>query len=382
MRILRQSIMKLCNCENMKLWKYGNSVALAFIASLCLSSAFCQDMHISEPLGFSDKNIPEERLEARQAFSELKFGIFLHWGIYSLFGSGEWHQNLDGKGEGLRAAEYDVAANAFYPHDFNAREWVRAFKAAGAKYVVFTSRHHDGFSMWDTKASDYNIVKATPFKRDVVKELAEACRAEGMKFGLYYSLMDWHREDYPTGRTRAARAFVDKTHEDYASYLAFMKAQLTELLTNYGDILCIWLDGEWDHEKTGLDWRFDELYELIHALQPKCLILNNHHHAMREGEDIQGFERDAPGENKAGYSGAQAVQREFPLETCDTMVNGAWGWQVDARDWKSADEVREQVKRVNGMGANLLLNIGPQPDGCLPRPALEILRELANKSAP
>ena len=333
--------------------------------------------HPSSLIPHTLSTVPPERLEARQAFSELKFGIFIHWGIYSMFGAGEWHQNLTGKGEGLRAAEYDVAANAFYPHDFDAREWVKAFKAAGAKYVVFTSRHHDGFSMWDTKASDYNIVKATPFKRDVVKELAEACREEGIKLGLYYSLMDWHREDYPTGRTLAARAFVDKSHEDYASYLAFMKAQLTELLTNYGDILCIWLDGEWDHEKTGLDWHFDEIYSLIHSLQPKCLVLNNHHHAMRDGEDIQGFERDAPGENKAGYSEGQKVEREFPLETCDTMVKGAWGWQADARDWKSAKDVRGQLERVNGMGANLLLNIGPQPDGRLPAEAMKTLRNLA-----
>lgn len=378
---------KLWNCENMKVWKYGNVVAAAFCSFLCLSSAFCDDISTSAhcaSLRLCVENIPQDRLEARKEFSELKFGIFLHWGIYASYAQGEWYLET----AGLRGAEYETAANAFYPHDFDAREWVKAFKAAGAKYVVFTTRHHDGFSMFDTKATDYDIVDATPFKRDVVKELADACRAEGMKLGFYYSLMDWRRPDYPTGREKKARAFVEKGKENYDSYLAFMKAQLTELLTNYGDVLCIWFDGEWDHDPDDsnskglvcppLDWKFDEIYSLIHRLQPKCLILNNHHHAMRDGEDIQGFERDAPGENKSGFSGAQAVQREFPLETCDTMVNGAWGWQVGATDWKSVDEIRSLLKSANDKGANLLLNIGPMSDGRLPSEAKRILNALGH----
>ena len=387
----------------MKMWKYANVVLVALynvatVASVANSNSQFQldtgnigagnistlaTFSCSSPITPPVAPVPPERLEARRSFSELKFGIFLHWGVYASYAQGEWYL----ENAGLRGAEYETAANAFYPHDFDAREWVRAFKAAGAKYVVFTTRHHDGFSMFDTKATDYDVVDATPFRRDVVKELADACRAEGLKLGFYYSLMDWRRPDYPTGRERKARAFVEKGKEDYGSYLAFMKAQLRELLTNYGDVLSIWFDGEWDHDPNDsnskglecppLDWKFDEIYSLIHQIQPKCLILNNHHHAMRAGEDIQGFERDAPGENKSGFSGAQAVQREFPLESCDTMVNGAWGYQVGARDWKSADEVRAMLKAANEKGANLLLNIGPQADGRLPRPAMELLRELA-----
>ena len=345
---------------------------------------FLACLHASLLVGSSvhAEAVPEARLAARREFSALKFGIFLHWGLYATYGQGEWYL----ENAGLRGAEYETAANAFHPHDFDAREWVRAFKAAGAKYVVFTTRHHDGFSMFDTKATDYDIMDATPFRRDVVGELAAACREEGLKLGFYYSLMDWRRPDYPTGRERKARSFVEKGKENYDSYLAFMKKQLTELLTNYGDILCIWFDGEWDHDPSDsnsigrecpeLDWRFGEIYSLVHKLQPKCLVLNNHHHAMRDGEDIQCFERDAPGENKAGYSGAQKVQREYPLETCDTMVNGAWGWQVGATKWKSAEEIRALLESANGKGANLLLNIGPQPDGRLPRPALSILESL------
>lgn len=330
--------------------------------------------------------VPPERLAARKAFAELKFGIFLHWGLYSTFAQGEWYLERGG----LDEAEYAKAANAFYPHAFDAREWVRAFKAAGAKYVVFTTRHHDGFSMFDTKTGAYDIVDATPFKRDVVKELADACRDEGLKLGLYYSLMDWHRPDYPTGREKKARSSLPKGLENYDRYFAFMKEQLTELLTNYGDILCIWFDGEWDHDPNDgnskgldcppLDWRFGELYAHIHNLQPKCLILNNHHHAMRDGEDIQGFERDAPGENTAGYSAGQKVEREFPLETCDTISNGAWGYQVGVTDYKSVEELRDLLKSANEKGANLLLNIGPQPDGKLPLVAVERLKRVRGRT--
>ena len=329
--------------------------------------------------GCSAGDVPAERLVARQAFSELKFGIFLHWGIYAIYGQGEWYL----ENAGLNENEYAKAANAFYPHAFDAKAWVRAFKDAGAKYVVITTRHHDGFSMFETKADTYNIVDATPFKRDVIKELAEACREEGLKLGFYYSLMDWHRPDYPTGRQKRARASLPQGRENYDTYLAFMKTQLTELLTNYGDVLCIWFDGEWDHTRktsegavSSLDWRFEELYALIHKLQPKCLILNNHHHAMRDGEDIQGFERDIPGENTAGFSEGQKVEREFPLETCDTMTKGAWGYQVGVLKYKTVEELCARLEHVNAKGANLLLNIGPQPDGMLPELARERLLQI------
>ena len=330
-----------------------------------------REMSVKLP-GMKSLAVPPERLAARQAFSDMKLGIFIHWGIYALFAQHEQYLERSG----IELSEYEKAANAFYPHGFDAREWVRAIKASGAKYIVFTARHHDGFSMWDTEQSDYNIVKATPFGRDVVKELAEACKEEGIRLGLYYSLMDWRRQDYPTGWRDKARRWSDRSKEDYASYLAFMKAQLTELLTKYGDVLCIWFDGEWDHYgERPLDWKFDEIYSLIHRLQPKCLVLNNHHHLPREGEDIQAFERDLPGENKGGYSAGQKVARNFPLESNDTMTWGAWGYQVGAK-WKSIGKLREMLSGANERGANLLLNIGPRPDGKLPEQAVELMRQL------
>ena len=309
-------------------------------------------------------------LEARQEFADSKLGIFLHWGLYSMFAQGEWYMtnaNLDNK-------EYAKAASAFYPINFDAKEWVSAIKAAGAKYICFTSRHHEGFSMWDTEQSPYNIVDATPFKRDVIKELADECHKQGIKLHFYYSHIDWTRDDYPAGRT-GRQTGKDLTKADWPSYYAFMNRQLTELLTNYGEIGAIWFDGLWDHDQdtTPFDWQLEEQYALIHRLQPNCLVGNNHHSTPYEGEDIQIFERDLPGENKAGLSG-QDISR-LPLETCQTM-NGMWGYKIIDQNYKSPETLIRYLVSTSGKGANLLLNIGPQPNGELPAAAIERLKAL------
>jgi len=323
-------------------------------------------------LGFAQKNyVPsQENLTSRKEFADMKFGIFLHWGIYSMFAQGEWYmQNAD-----LDWREYQKAASGFYPIRFNAHEWVEAIKGSGAKYITFTTRHHDSFSMWGTKASDYNIVDATPFHRDVVKELADECHKQDIRLHFYYSHLDWRREDYPIGRT--GQGTKRDLKPNYTTYLAFMKQQLTELLTQYGKIGAIWFDGVWDHDQdaTPFDWHLDEQYELIHKLQPQCLVGNNHHQAINPGEDIQIFERDVPGENKAGLSG-QSVSNIVPLETCQTM-NGMWGYKIVDQDYKSTEELIRLLVQTAGKGANLLLNIGPQPNGELPATALDRLKEM------
>ena len=274
-----------------------------------------------------EKYVPsQENLTNREWFRDAKFGMFIHWGIYSMLADGEWVLT----NKSLNEAEYQKLADGFYPSKFNADEWVRIAKDAGMKYICFTSRHHDGFSMFDTKQSDYNIVKATPFKRDVIKELAEACQKHGLKLFFYYSHIDWHRPDYyPWGRTgRNTGRTPSGTWEDY---LKFMDAQLTELLTNYGPIGGIWFDGWWD--KPDADWQLERQYTLIHRLQPGCLIGNNHHKAPFDGEDFQMFERDLPGQNKAGYS-ADAEISALPLESCETM-NNTWGYNINDRNFKS-----------------------------------------------
>ncbi len=311
----------------------------------------------------------EENLKAREAFQDNKFGIFIHWGIYSMLGDGEWVMH----NKNINHDEYAKLASGFYPSKFNAAEWVSAIKASGAKYICFTSRHHDGFSMFDTKYSDYNIVKATPFKRDVINELADECHKQGIKLHFYYSHLDWTRDDYyPLGRT--GRGTGRTTQGKWETYYRFMNNQITELLTNYGSIGAIWFDGWWDHDQDpGFDWQLPEQYDMIHKLQPSCLIGNNHHEIPFAGEDIQIFERDLPGENKAGLSG-QDVSR-LPLETCETM-NRTWGYRITDNDYKSLKTLVHYLVKAAGKNANLLMNVGPQPNGELPVVALERLREM------
>lgn len=318
--------------------------------------------------GFAQKYQPTEgNLAARQKFEDSRFGIFLHWGIYSMFAQGEWYLNRD-----LKHEEYKKAASGFYPANFDAKAWVSAIKASGAKYICFTSRHHDGFSMFGTKQSDYNIVDATPFKRDIIKELADECHRQGIELHLYYSHIDWGRDDYPKGRT-GLHTGCDRTKEDWPHYYKFMNSQLTELLTNYGKIGAIWFDGMWDHDSdpTPFNWQLEEQYALIHRLQPDCLVANNHHLTPFDGEDFQIFERDLPGENTAGLSG-QSVSH-LPLETCQTM-NGMWGYKIADQNYKTVDELIKYLVGTAGKGANLLMNIGPQPNGELPAIALNRLK--------
>lgn len=309
----------------------------------------------------------KENIHARQQFDSFRFGIFLHWGIYSEFAQGEWYLNT-GK---LNKDEYAKAASCFYPIKFNAKQWVKAIKAAGAKYITFTSRHHDGFSMFHTKENKYNIVEATPFKRDVLKELANECQQEGVQLHLYYSILDWIREDYPMGRTGRDTGRTPKPN--YDSYFNFMKNQIHELLTNYTGVKALWFDGYWDHDKDSVpfNWRMPELYKYIHQLKPECLIGNNHHITPIEGEDFQMFERDLPGENKAGFSGQEIST--LPLEMCQTM-NGMWGYKVADQNYKSTEELITLIVNAAAKGCNLLLNIGPQPNGELPEAALERLK--------
>lgn len=313
-----------------------------------------------------------ENLASRQEFSNLRFGIFLHWGLYSMFAQGEWYM----QNAGIPYAEYSKAASGFYPARFNAREWVEAIKASGAGYITITTRHHEGFSLWHTEQSDYNMVDATPFKRDVIKELAEECQRQGIRLHFYYSHLDWAREDYPTGRT-GRNCGKDPKRADWPSYYRFMNAQLTELLTNYGPVGAIWFDGWWDHDSdpTPFDWQLSEQYALIHRLQPACLVGNNHHMAPNPGEDIQIFERDLPGENTAGFVDKAAAVSRLPLETCETM-NGMWGYKIIDQDYKPTRQLIHYLVNTAGKGANLLLNIGPQPNGELPQTAVSRLKEM------
>lgn len=310
-----------------------------------------------------------DNIAARKHFQDSKFGIFLHWGLYAMLATGEWTMTNNN----INYKEYAKLAGGFYPSRFSAKEWVSQIKASGAKYICFTTRHHEGFSMFKTKYSDYNVVDASPFKRDIVKELADECHRQGIDIHFYYSHIDWQREDAPLGRTGLGTGRpVDKQNWD--SYYTFMNNQLTELLTNYGKVGAIWFDGWWDQDiNPSFDWRLPEQYALIHRLQPACLIGNNHHQTPFEGEDFQMFERDLPGENTAGLSGQSISQ--LPLETCETM-NGMWGYKITDQNYKSTKTLIHYLVKAAGRNANLLMNIGPQPDGCLPEVAVQRLKEM------
>lgn len=305
----------------------------------------------------------KENLHNRELFQDMKFGVFIHWGIYSMMADGEWIMN----NKNINYAEYALLAKGFYPSQFSAAKWVSDVKSAGAKYICITSRHHDGFSMFATKQSPYNIVDATPFKRDVLKELADECHKQGIKLHFYYSLLDWARSDYfPLGRTGKG---VGRTEQGaWDSYHRFMLNQLTELLTNYGEIGAIWFDGQWDQPAT-FDWRLREIYDHIHAIQPGCMVINNHHLAPIEGEDGQTFEKDLPGQNQSGYSSTSTVG-QLPLETCETM-NRSWGYNITDKNYKTEKELIHYLVKAAGNNANLLMNVGPRPDGTFPDIAIE-----------
>ncbi|AFD06713.1 alpha-L-fucosidase [Solitalea canadensis] len=303
-------------------------------------------------------------LEARKLFQEARFGMFIHWGVSSVLGHGEWVMNE----RNIHVSDYKHLQDFFNPQKFDAQKWVATAKGAGMKYITFITRHHDSFSNWDTKQSDWKITN-TPYGKDVLKQLADECHKQGIKLVLYYSLLDWYRTDYQywTGRTGQGTGRTEKG--DWNNYIKFMKNQLTELLTNYGEISGIWFDGHWDQtapegekdRSSRLDWHYDEIYTLIHTLQPQCLIGNNHHLSPFSGEDFQMFERDLPGQNKSGLSFQEASDK-LPLETCETL-NGSWGYNITDTKYKSAHEIIRLLVNAASLNANLLLNIGPMPNG-------------------
>jgi len=329
-----------------------NILLLFLILQVFLSIA----VRAAEPADAQSSYQPSpENLKARQDFQDMKFGMFIHWGVYSVLGDGEWvfHNRK------LKLDEYERLPKFFDPEKFDAKTWVALAKAAGMKYITITSRHHDGFAMFDSKISDWNIVQRTPYKKDPLKMLADECHRQGIKLFFYYSQLDWHNPDYyPRGVTAWDNGRPD--HGDWNAYLdTYMDGQLRELLTNYGPIGGIWFDGMWD--KPDADWHLQKTYSLIHQLQPAALIIPNHHQTPKPGEDVQTFERDLPGRNTAGFN-TNYVSDQLPLESSNTL-NDSWGFNISDHNFKSPEEVEQMLVRAAGNNSNLLLNIGPMPNG-------------------
>ncbi len=331
---------------------------IAFLAALLVATL---------PLSAQPDYVPSpEILKSRSEFQDDKFGIMICWGIYSMMGDGEWVMN----DKNLNWEDYAKLAEGFYPSKFNAAEWVSAIKASGARYINFVSRHHDSFSMFKSEASDFNIVDATPFGRDVLKEISDECHRQGIKLHIYYSQLDWRRPDYPAGgNTGKNNSRVQRPDPD--SYFTFMRTQLTELLTNYGPVSSIWYDGWWD--RPDQEWDMDAQYVLIHKLQPSCMVGSNHHRAPYPGEDFQMFERDLPGENTIGWNDKAEVGN-LPLETCETL-NGMWGYRITDQNYKDKKTLVQYLVKAAGKNANLLMCVGPQPNGEFPALSIKALSD-------
>ncbi|MEN8229914.1 MAG: alpha-L-fucosidase [Bacteroidota bacterium] len=305
----------------------------------------------------------EENLDNREWFLDAKYGLFVHWGVYSIMGGGgdegiaEWIMNS----KNIPTVQYEKLPGFFNPVDFDPVQWVSMVKKAGMKYITITSKHHDGFAMYDSKISDYNIVDATPYGKDVIGMLKKECDKQGIKLFFYHSQLDWHHPDYfPHGRTGVEIEGRSQSG-DWNAYIDYMNTQLTELLTQYGEIGGIWFDGMWD--KPDAEWRLGETYSMIHQLQPGALIGSNHHKMPYPGEDFMMFERDLPGENSMGFNKA-GISDKVPLEMCETM-NGSWGFNIIDQNYKSVKTLIQTMVRAAGFGANFLLNTGPMPNGMI-----------------
>lgn len=308
-----------------------------------------------------------ENLKAREWFQDAKFGMFIHWGVYSILGDGEWVMN----NQRIDKQTYQKLPAFFNPISYDPAEWVALAKAAGMKYITLTSKHHDGFAMWDSKLTDWDIVDRTPYGKDIIKMLADECKKQGIKLFFYHSQLDWYQEDYyPRGNTGSTAGRPEKG--DWYKYLDYMDGQLTELLTNYGEIGGIWFDGFWD--KKDADWRLDKTYGLIHKLQPACLVGSNHHLATFPGEDFQMFEKDLPGQKTTGFNPDQKMG-ELPYETCETM-NNSWGFNLQDKNYKSTKNLIQYLVKAAGLNSNFLLNVGPMPDGRIQPEFIKTLGEI------
>lgn len=283
---------------------------------------------------------------------DARFGMFIHWGLYAIPADGEWHQNT----HRMQVRDYEPFAARFQPEHFDARAWVKAARDAGMAYIIVTAKHHDGFSMFDTKQSDYNVARATPWRHDPMKDLAAECRRQGMRLGFYYSLMDWHHPDYLPRREWEKDA-RPADGADMDRYIAFVKAQLTELLTHYGPVAVIWFDGGWEH--TAAEWHAGELLDLIHRLQPATLVNDR----SNLPGDFTTPEQRIP---------VRAMADGRLWETCMTM-NNSWGYARADDAWKPPAALIRNLADVAGKGGNFLLNVGPTADGEFPPEATERL---------
>lgn len=321
--------------------------------------------------------------ENKKWFKNAKFGMMIHWGLYSILG-GEWeNQRIKTIGEWIMhryqipISRYEQLADIFNPIYFNAEEWVKLAKDAGMEYLVVTTKHHEGFALFQSEVDRYNSVDATPFQRDIIGELAEACRKYDLKLGFYYSqCLDWHDENgggYTVQHYHEGREvpcfwgntwdFPNNEKKDYRiCFERKIKPQLKEILTKYGDICLIWFDTPMQEQTLE---QSKELYDMVRKYQPGCLV------NTRIGNGLGDY--------------ISCGDNSLPEEVCEELIespitlNRTWGYKAFDNDWKNPEEVINILHHCNQKGGNLLLNVGPDPLGRIPAPAVEILREVGKR---
>ncbi|MEE4115140.1 MAG: alpha-L-fucosidase [Marinilabiliaceae bacterium] len=341
---------------------------------LLLLSAFISIWLLTSCGGPGINSISEE--DNMEWWREARFGMFIHWGLYAI-PAGEWEGNTN-HAEWIRTTaqvpleRYNEFVNEFNPVEFNADAWVKMAKDAGMKYIVITSKHHDGFCLFDSEYTDFDVM-STPFKRDILKELSDACEKEGIKMCWYHSIMDWHHPDYLPRRNWEKNRSSEGA--EYDRYIEYMKNQLGELTSGYGDIGVLWFDGEWESTWThemGVD-----LYDYVKGLQ-EGIIVNNRVDKGRQG--MAGMTKE--GEYRGDFGTPEQEIPETGLqgvdwETCMTM-NNHWGYNKFDSNWKSVEDLIHKLVDIASKGGNFLLNVGPKADGTFPQESIDRLRAIGD----
>jgi len=352
---------------------------LLLLSALPACSQATDESAVDQPASNYLDETSAEKDQRMKWWREARFGMFIHWGLYAI-PAGEYKgKRSDRIGEWIQSwaaiprEEYEKFAGQFNPVKFDAAEWVRIAKEAGMQYMVITSKHHDGFAMYDSKVSDYDIVDSTPCGKDVMAELSRECRKQGIHFCFYYSIMDWHHpSQYVDAEGKPRTAGHGKTQMvegQKGVYVDYMKRQLKELVDGYNpDVL--WFDGEW------VDWWTEEdgkdLYNYVRSLKPS-IIINN-----RVGKGRQGMQGLNKGPGYAGDFGTP--EQEIPptglpgvdWESCMTM-NDTWGYKSYDENWKSTETLIRNLIDIVSKGGNYLLNVGPTAEGLIPEPSVERL---------
>lgn len=343
-----------------------STILIAFLLLLIIS----QPVHSQLP-----RETEAQKMQRMKWWTDARFGMFIHWGLYAAPARHEWVKNH----ERLTNDQYQKYFDVFNPDLFNPKDWAKMAREAGMKYVVITAKHHEGFCLWDSKYTDYKAPNI-PFGRDILKEYVEAFRAEGLKVGFYYSLIDWHHPDYTIDSNHPQRQNSDTAYarlnkgRDMSKYREYMKNEVRELLTNYGEISIIWFDFSFPGKngKGHDDWDSENLLKMARSLQPGIIVDDR-----LDLRDVEGgWDFTTPEQYKVTkwpeYNG-----KKVPWETCQTF-SGSWGYYRDETSWKSPSQLLELLIESVSKGGNLLLNVGPTARGNFDPRAQERLKAMGD----